>query len=44
MTGISRKLLLAILWQEQQWYQNFSPGLTGPLAQAGRIFNWTLQP
>ncbi|MFG2339151.1 hypothetical protein [Streptomyces yangpuensis] len=42
-TGISRKLLLAILWQEQQWYQNFSPGLTGPLAQAGRIFNWTLQ-
>ncbi|MFD6114576.1 hypothetical protein ACFWG0_31380 [Streptomyces yangpuensis] len=42
-TGISRKLLLAILWQEQQWYQNFSPGLTGPLAQTGRIFNWTLQ-
>ncbi|MFE1415571.1 hypothetical protein ACFW6F_32965 [Streptomyces sp. NPDC058746] len=42
-TGISRKLLLAILWQEQQWYQNFSPGLTGPLAQAGRIFDWTLQ-
>ncbi|MFF8268700.1 hypothetical protein ACF059_15045 [Streptomyces sp. NPDC016562] len=42
-TGISRKLLLAILWQEQQWYQNFSPGLSGPLAQAGRIFDWTLQ-
>ncbi|WP_327734246.1 hypothetical protein OG749_10440 [Streptomyces nojiriensis] len=42
-TGISRKLLLAILWQEQQWYQNFSPGLTGPLAQVGRMFDWTLQ-
>ncbi|MEV8533014.1 hypothetical protein [Streptomyces sp. NPDC051211] len=42
-TGISRKLLLAVLWQEQQWYQNFSPGLGGPLTQAGRIFNWALQ-
>ncbi|MEW2418164.1 hypothetical protein AB0953_31345 [Streptomyces sp. NPDC046866] len=42
-TGVSRKLLLAILWQEQQGYQNFSPGLTGPLAEAGRVFNWTLQ-
>ncbi|MCF3179311.1 hypothetical protein IPZ70_05010 [Streptomyces polychromogenes] len=42
-TGISRKLLLAILWQEQQWYQNFSPGLTGPLPVGGRVFDWTLQ-
>ncbi|MFD0375549.1 hypothetical protein [Streptomyces sp. NPDC127112] len=42
-TGISRKLLLAILWQEQQWYQNFSPSLKGPLPEFGRFFDWTLE-
>ncbi|MET9377897.1 hypothetical protein ABZX98_27840 [Streptomyces sp. NPDC002992] len=41
-TGISRKLLLAILWQEQQWYQNHNPGLRGPLTEFGRFFNWGL--
>ncbi|MCX2971071.1 MULTISPECIES: hypothetical protein [Streptomyces] len=41
-TGISRRLLLAILWQEQQWYQNFNPSLKGPVASFGRFFNWTL--
>ncbi|MGW1620871.1 hypothetical protein [Streptomyces sp. NPDC002172] len=29
-TGVSERLLLAILWQEQQWYQNDEPGLWGP--------------
>ncbi|MER5495036.1 hypothetical protein [Streptomyces sp. NPDC002490] len=47
-TGISRKLLLAVLWQEQQWYQNHSPGLSGPVTEAGRFLNWaasqTLKP
>ncbi|WP_448318650.1 hypothetical protein [Streptomyces sp. CO7] len=38
-TGISRKLLMAILWQEQQWYQNHNPSLRGPLAAFGRFFN-----
>ncbi|MGD9483738.1 hypothetical protein WDH52_10825 [Streptomyces sp. TRM70308] len=41
-TGVSRRLLLAILWQEQQWYQNFNPSLKGPVASFGRFFNWTL--
>ncbi|MFF8830089.1 hypothetical protein [Streptomyces sp. NPDC015131] len=41
-TGISRKLLLAILWQEQQWYQNHNPSLRGPLAEFGRFFGWSL--
>ncbi|MEU1281995.1 hypothetical protein [Streptomyces sp. NPDC005805] len=41
-TGISRKLLLAILWQEQQWYQNHNPSLRGPLTEFGRFFNWGL--
>ncbi|MFF2821244.1 hypothetical protein ACFVT9_37690 [Kitasatospora cineracea] len=40
-TGISTDLLLAIMWQEQQWYQNQEPGLDGPLTIAGRISNWT---
>lgn len=42
-TGMSRKLLLAILWQEQQWYQNHNPSLRGPLSSFGRFFDWTLQ-
>lgn len=42
-TGMSRKLLLAIVWQEQQWYQNHDPSLRGPLSSFGRIFDWTLQ-
>jgi soluble lytic murein transglycosylase-like protein len=41
-TGISQKLLLAILWQEQQWYQNHNPSLRGPLTEFGRFFNWGL--
>lgn len=41
-TGMSRKLLLAILWQEQQWHQNHSPGLRGPVTEFGRLFNWSL--
>ncbi|MFB7935541.1 hypothetical protein [Streptomyces sp. NPDC056049] len=41
-TGISRKLLLSILWQEQQWYQNHNPSLRGPLSEFGRFFNWGL--
>ncbi|THA23182.1 hypothetical protein E6R18_30645 [Streptomyces sp. A1277] len=42
-TGMSRKLLLAIIWQEQQWYQNHNPSLRGPLSSFGRFFDWTLQ-
>ncbi|MCI0385192.1 hypothetical protein [Streptomyces sp. CNQ085] len=41
-TGISRKLLLAVLWQEQQWHQNHSPSLRGPVTEFGRLFNWSL--
>ncbi|MFJ6523033.1 hypothetical protein ACIQJ4_32830 [Streptomyces filamentosus] len=41
-TGISRKLLLSILWQEQQWYQNHNPSLRGPLSEFGRFFDWSL--
>ncbi|MCX4436274.1 hypothetical protein [Streptomyces mirabilis] len=41
-TGISQKLLLAILWQEQQWYQNSNPSLRGPLTEFGRFFDWSL--
>ncbi|KOV23459.1 hypothetical protein AB0420_12980 [Streptomyces caelestis] len=41
-TGISQKLLLAILWQEQQWYQNHNPSLRGPLTEFGRFFDWSL--
>lgn len=41
-TNISRKLLLAILWQEQQWYQNHNPSLRGPLTEFGRFFDWSL--
>ncbi|MFD5697991.1 hypothetical protein [Streptomyces lasiicapitis] len=39
-TGVSRKLLLATLWQEQQWYQNREPGLRGPLSEVGRFGEW----
>ncbi|MFE5482234.1 hypothetical protein [Streptomyces sp. NPDC056527] len=42
-TGMSKRLLLAILWQEQQWYQNHNPSLRGPLSSFGRFFDWTLQ-
>ncbi len=42
-TGISKRLLLSILWQEQQWYQNFEPRLRGPLTAFGRFFDWSLQ-
>ncbi|MCX4818419.1 hypothetical protein OG883_00545 [Streptomyces sp. NBC_01142] len=42
-TGMSKKLLLAILWQEQQWYQNHNPSLRGPLTSFGRFFDWSLQ-
>ncbi|MFP8884390.1 hypothetical protein [Streptomyces mangrovi] len=41
-TGMSRKLLLAVLWQEQQWHQNHSPSLRGPVTEFGRFFNWSL--
>ncbi|MFE5686550.1 hypothetical protein [Streptomyces sp. NPDC056512] len=41
-TGISKKLLLATLWQEQQWYQNQNPSLRGPLTEFGRFFDWGL--
>ena len=40
-TNISKKLLLAILWQEQQWYQKVG-SLDSPAVTAGRIFNWSL--
>ncbi|MFF3552513.1 hypothetical protein ACFYXL_03730 [Streptomyces tsukubensis] len=39
-TGMSRKLLLAILWQEQQWYQNFNPSGRGLFSEFGRFANW----
>jgi hypothetical protein len=42
-TGISTRLLMAIVWQEQQWYQNSDPSLTGPEAEAGHIWDWVLQ-
>ncbi|MGW4380702.1 hypothetical protein [Kitasatospora sp. NPDC004531] len=42
-TGISTDLLLAIMWQEQQWYQNQEPGLDGPLTAAGRMANWSAE-
>lgn len=41
-TGISETLLQAIVWQEQQWYQNVEPN-GGPLTEAGRFWDWTLQ-
>lgn len=34
---------MSILWQEQQWYQNFEPRLRGPLTAFGRFFDWSLQ-
>lgn len=42
-TGISENLLFAIVWQEQQWYQNFDSGMDSLMADAGRIFDWTLE-
>jgi hypothetical protein len=42
-TGVSEDLLLAIVWQEQQWYQNFDSGTDSFVADAGRIFDWTLE-
>ncbi len=42
-TGMSKKLLLAILWQEQQWYQNHDRDGKGLLPGFGRFFDWSLQ-
>ncbi|WP_329176094.1 hypothetical protein [Streptomyces sp. NBC_01477] len=42
-TGISERLLISILWQEQQWYQNGDPGLGGPEGWAGHVFDWALE-
>ena len=42
-TGVSERLLLAILWQEQQWYQNDEPGLSGPETEIGRIYDLLAQ-
>ncbi|GAA1892366.1 hypothetical protein [Streptantibioticus ferralitis] len=42
-TGISEQLLMSIVWQEQQWYQNSDPSLDGPEAWFGHIFDWALQ-
>ncbi|GGO34711.1 hypothetical protein [Streptomyces lasiicapitis] len=39
-TGVSRKLLLATLWQEQQWYQNYDRGLRSPLSELWRVGEW----
>jgi hypothetical protein len=36
-TGVSEQVLLAILWQEQQWYQEVSGYDSGPLAWLGRL-------
>ncbi|CAL9461841.1 hypothetical protein SUDANB95_02638 [Actinosynnema sp. ALI-1.44] len=41
-TGVSESLLLAIVWQEQQWYQNFEPD-GGPLTETWRFLEWTAQ-
>jgi hypothetical protein len=42
-TGVSRTLLLGILWQEQQWYQNYDRDGRGLLPSIGHIFDWTLE-
>ncbi|WP_171161714.1 hypothetical protein [Streptomyces sp. I05A-00742] len=42
-TGMSKNLLLAILWQEQQWYQNVTGSPNGLLGGLGRIFDWSLE-
>lgn len=42
-TGISQQLLMSIVWQEQQWYQNSDPGLGGPEAGLGHLFDWALE-
>ncbi|MGH8884603.1 MAG: hypothetical protein ACRDYX_05415 [Egibacteraceae bacterium] len=39
--GISEQLMLMILWQEQQWYQNADPA--GPVDEFGQFFNWSLR-
>ncbi|MFJ3728330.1 hypothetical protein ACIPYQ_37985 [Streptomyces sp. NPDC090045] len=44
LQGSTGRPVLAILWQEQQWYQNVSPGLTWPLAQAGNGSSAALTP
>ncbi|WP_019549051.1 hypothetical protein [Streptomyces sulphureus] len=41
-TGVSKKLLLATLWQEQQWYQHIDGSPNGPASFFGRPFNWLL--
>ncbi len=38
-TGTSRKLLLATLWQEQQWYQHVDGSPDGPASFVGRRLN-----
>lgn len=38
-TGINRKLLLAILWQEQQKYQNIHPKHDGPISHRCKYLN-----
>ncbi|HEX6467848.1 MAG TPA: hypothetical protein VF069_02035 [Streptosporangiaceae bacterium] len=40
--GISDTLMLMILWQEQQWYQNYGSG-NGPIGALGRWFDRTVQ-
>lgn len=42
-TGVSEKLLLAIVWQEQQWYQNIDPGMDSLVTGRGRLFDWALE-
>ena len=40
--GISDRLMLMILWQEQQWYQNYGKG-KGPAGSFGRWLDRTAQ-
>ncbi|BBA96045.1 hypothetical protein RVR_1171 [Actinacidiphila reveromycinica] len=42
-TGISQNLLMAIVWQEQQWYQNIDPAQDSLLTDGGHLFDWTLE-
>ncbi|KAB7850230.1 hypothetical protein [Streptomyces mobaraensis] len=42
-TGMSKTLLLAILWQEQQWYQNHDKDPNSLLGRFGRVFDWSLE-
>ncbi|MEV6230771.1 hypothetical protein AB0L88_23210 [Saccharopolyspora shandongensis] len=41
-TGISQTLLQAIVWQEQQWYQNWEKD-GGPLTEVGRFLDWVAE-